>query len=150
MNPVYFILGTPGSGRRGIVRDLIENGLGAEDQALVLLAEGEGVIIRVGDKTSIFNSALTYFLTRQAIALAKDDKSFCYQRALMPGGTCEATAFAALGYEATGLCLALDNYHNMVDIDGVRAGKRKARLAPEAISLADFHGPGALGETFIA
>lgn len=38
---VYFILGTPGSGRRGIVRDLIENGLGAEDRALVLVAESE-------------------------------------------------------------------------------------------------------------
>ena len=34
---VYFILGTPGSGRRGIVRDLIENGLGTEDRALVLV-----------------------------------------------------------------------------------------------------------------
>lgn len=41
MNSVYFILGTPGSGRRRIVRDLIENGLGADDQALVLLAESE-------------------------------------------------------------------------------------------------------------
>ncbi|MDI1249238.1 MAG: hypothetical protein PSV13_10285 [Lacunisphaera sp.] len=41
MNPVYFILGTPGSGRRAIVRDLIENGLAPEDKALVLLAETE-------------------------------------------------------------------------------------------------------------
>lgn len=41
MNPVYFILGTPGSGRRAIVRDLIENGLAAEEKAVVLLAEGE-------------------------------------------------------------------------------------------------------------
>lgn len=38
---VYFVIGTPGSGRRAIVRDLIENGLAAEDRALVLLAEGE-------------------------------------------------------------------------------------------------------------
>ena len=41
MNPVFFILGTPGSGRRAIVRDLIENGLAAEDKALVLLAGSE-------------------------------------------------------------------------------------------------------------
>jgi hypothetical protein len=41
MNPVYFILGTPGSGRRAIVRDLIENGLAAEEQAVVLLADSE-------------------------------------------------------------------------------------------------------------
>ena len=38
---VYFILGTPGSGRRSLVRDLIENGLGTEDRALVLVAESE-------------------------------------------------------------------------------------------------------------
>ena len=38
---VYFIIGTPGSGRRSIVRDLIENGLGETDQAVVLLAETE-------------------------------------------------------------------------------------------------------------
>ncbi|HEY0864347.1 MAG TPA: hypothetical protein VGD97_09605 [Lacunisphaera sp.] len=38
-SPVYFILGTPGSGRRAIVRDLIENGM--EGKSLVLLAESE-------------------------------------------------------------------------------------------------------------
>ncbi len=38
---VYFIIGTPGSGRRSIVRDLIENGLGETDLAIVLLAESE-------------------------------------------------------------------------------------------------------------
>lgn len=38
---VYFILGTPGSGRRAIVRDLIENGLTTDEKAVVLLAEGE-------------------------------------------------------------------------------------------------------------
>ena len=38
---VYFILGTPGSGRRRIVRDLIENGRDEADRAVVLLADGE-------------------------------------------------------------------------------------------------------------
>jgi len=41
MSSVYFILGSPGSGRRGIVRDLIENGLGADEKAAVLLSESE-------------------------------------------------------------------------------------------------------------
>ena len=41
MNPVYFIIGTPGSGRRAIVRDLVENGFTAEENVVVLLAEGE-------------------------------------------------------------------------------------------------------------
>jgi hypothetical protein len=40
-NPVYFVIGTPGSGRRGVVRDLVENGLGPDDRAVVLLAAGE-------------------------------------------------------------------------------------------------------------
>ncbi|WP_438481188.1 hypothetical protein [Oleiharenicola lentus] len=38
---VYFIVGTPASGRRGIVRDLIQNGLAEEQKVLVLLAENE-------------------------------------------------------------------------------------------------------------
>ena len=41
MTSVYFIIGTPGSGRRGIVRDLIENGLGEQDKAVVLVANSE-------------------------------------------------------------------------------------------------------------
>jgi hypothetical protein len=39
---VYFILGTPGSGRRAIVRDLIENGVAPEDKTVVLVAETDG------------------------------------------------------------------------------------------------------------
>jgi hypothetical protein len=38
---VYFLLGTPGSGRRAIVRDLVENGLAADEKAIVLLSESE-------------------------------------------------------------------------------------------------------------
>ncbi len=38
---VYFILGTPGSGRREIVRELLEFGLEPGEPALVLLAESE-------------------------------------------------------------------------------------------------------------
>ncbi len=96
---------------------------------------GGGPIVRVGDASSVFSSELTNRVSETARSA-----EIPHQRKLMAGGSCEATAFAALGYEATGLCLALDNYHNMVDIDGVRSGKRKARLAPEEISLGDFHG----------
>jgi len=96
---------------------------------------GGGPILRVGDASRIFSSELT---NRVAEIVRGED--IPHQRKLMVGGSCEATAFVALGYEATGMCVALDNYHNMVDIDGVRAGKRRARLGPEAIALADFHG----------
>jgi hypothetical protein len=40
-SPVYFIIGTPGSGRRAVVRDLIENGLETDARAVVLLAASE-------------------------------------------------------------------------------------------------------------
>jgi len=38
---VYFLIGSPGSGRRAVVRDLIENGLGADDPVVIFLAAGE-------------------------------------------------------------------------------------------------------------
>jgi hypothetical protein len=38
---VYFVLGTPGSGRREIVLDLVENGLGPEAKVVVLMATHE-------------------------------------------------------------------------------------------------------------
>jgi len=41
MNPVYFIIGSPGSGRRAIVRDLVENGFTAEQKVVVLCSESE-------------------------------------------------------------------------------------------------------------
>lgn len=41
MTQVYFILGTPGSGRRHLVRDLIQNGLDENQRTVVLLAASE-------------------------------------------------------------------------------------------------------------
>ena len=58
----------------------------------------------------------------------------------MPGGTCESTAFCEYGYLSTCLCLALGNYHNMQDIDGVLQKNKPARVAPEVIAVSDFHG----------
>jgi endoglucanase len=92
--------------------------------------QGKGAIIRIGDRTSIFNSALTYFLQTQAAELAKRDKSFRCQRALMPGGTCEATVYDVYGFTAASICVALGNYHNMDTARG--------RIAAEYIDLSDW------------
>jgi len=92
--------------------------------------QGEGAIIRVGDKTSIFNSQLTYFLTEQAEALGKKDKAFKHQRALMPGGTCEATVYDVYGFTAASICVALGNYHNM--------DREKKKIGPEYIDTNDW------------
>lgn len=94
--------------------------------------QGKGPIVRVGDKTSVFNSALTFFITSQAAEMAKADKRFVYQRALMPGGTCEATVYDAYGFTAASVCVALGNYHNM-DV-----GRKK--IGPEYIDVGDWRG----------
>lgn len=96
---------------------------------------GAGPVVRVGDAASVFDRDLT----NRVAGIARDSR-LVHQRKLMAGGSCEATAFCAYGYAATGLCLALANHHNMVDLAGVTAGTARPRLAPEAVSLADFDG----------
>lgn len=96
---------------------------------------GAGPVVRVGDRVSVFSPGLTGRLS--AIA---DDLDRPTQRKLMDGGACEATAFAANGYEATCLCLPLGNYHNQGDLDAVERGEGVARPAPEVIALDDHEG----------
>lgn len=93
---------------------------------------GDGPILRVGDKASSFTHPATAFCRKVATDLAAADPAFKFQRKLMDGGTCESSAYCTLGYEATGLCVALGNYHN------VDAAKKK--LGPEYIDLSDFAG----------
>jgi len=97
---------------------------------------GGGPILRVGDKTSVFGPDIT----NAASEIMNAQKKFTWQRKLMPGGTCESTAFCEYGYLSTCLCLALGNYHNMKDIDGVLQKNKPAKVAPEVISVNDFHG----------
>lgn len=106
---------------------VLENSRSFDDSPI-----GGGPIVRVGDKTSTFDPDLTYRLGRIAAQLAERDKDFRWQRKLMPGGTCEASAFGAFGFAAACLCLPLGNYHNM--------NERTGRIDSEMISPADFDG----------
>lgn len=101
---------------------------------------GNGPVVRVGDASTVFDRELTNQLTRLVRSHAEANEGFRWQRKLMDGGSCEATAFGAFGYQASSLSLPLGNYHNMVDIDGVLAGGRPARLDAEYVSLDDYHG----------
>jgi putative aminopeptidase FrvX len=92
--------------------------------------QGAGTIIRVGDRSSVFNSDLTYFITAQAAKLAEKEKDFKYQRALMPGGTCEATVYDIYGFIAASICVPLGNYHNM-DV-------AKKKIGPEFVDVNDW------------
>ncbi|MFM7050559.1 MAG: hypothetical protein ACKOYN_00290 [Planctomycetota bacterium] len=100
---------------------------------------GAGPIVRVGDRISVFTPELTNRVGDIAAAHAKAREGFRSQRKLMPGGACEATAFASFGLSSTCVCLPLGNYHNMERIDEVGAGKAKARVGREFISTDDFH-----------
>jgi len=99
-------------------------------KAVTGVAHGAGPVLRVGDKASIFTPAATAYCQAVAEELAAHDKSFRFQRKLMDGGTCEATAYCHCGHDATGLCLPLGNYHNM--------DEKRRRIGPEFIDLRDF------------
>lgn len=92
----------------------------------------DGPIVRVGDRSAIFDPALTAELCSAAARLEKNSGGkFSWQRKLMDGGTCEATAFLKAGYQSSGLCIALGNYHN--------SGPRE-RVQPENVDVDDLVG----------
>jgi endoglucanase len=92
---------------------------------------GRGVILRVGDRTSIFDSEATRFLGEVAAGLRAKDRAFQVQRALMFGGTCEATAYQEFGFQTAAVCVALGNYHNC---------HPAGRIAAEYVNLSDACG----------
>ena len=105
--------------------------------------QGDGPIIRVGDRTTIFSPSLTRFIHQTAAGLADDEPGLHYQRQLMDGGTCDTTAFGALGFDSGAVCLALGNYHNMREHStGTAAGIAPAskHIASETIDRRDFVG----------
>jgi endoglucanase len=90
---------------------------------------GGGAIVRVGDKASFFDQDLLEMMWR-ATAAARETGHLNVRRALMDLGTCEATAFAAKGYRAAGVCVPVGNYHNM-DFD-------LGEIGPEHVSVHDL------------
>ncbi|MGH9197342.1 MAG: hypothetical protein ACRD1T_16575, partial [Acidimicrobiia bacterium] len=102
-------------------------------RALPQTPQGGGVIVRVGDLSSIFDPDLSEALRAAAVRLSETDDSFKYMRALMDGGTCEATPFCDEGYRASGLAIPLGNYHNQaVERDG------KPTIGAENVHVGDF------------
>ena len=97
---------------------------------------GAGPIIRIGDRSTVFDREMS-----NRISQAVDAAGIPHQRKLMDGGGCEATAFGAYGYRATGLCLALGNWHNRGNLAAVERGDATAAVPMlEEISIDDFHG----------
>ncbi len=92
---------------------------------------GGGPVVRVGDRSTVFDPELTHALQEAGARLKSRTPEFTVQRALMDGGSCESTAYNAWGVPAGGACLALGNYHNQ-GADG--------RIAPEYVDWNDLEG----------
>lgn len=88
---------------------------------------GRGPVLRLGDYESLFDTSLSQALLKEARKLQKN-KHFQFQRRIMDGGTCEATALNVLGFRASGISVPLGNYHNQ---------RPDGKPGPEIISLSD-------------
>ena len=102
-------------------------------KALPHAPQGGGVIVRVGDRESVFNPEVTHALQAAAVHVARRDPDFRFQRRLMDGGACEATPFYVAGYRASGVAIPLGNYHNQSISDNGTAG-----VGAEHVCIRDF------------
>jgi putative aminopeptidase FrvX len=75
---------------------------------------GKGPVIRVGDRSSVFDDAIT----AELIAAGTKAK-IPHQRCLLDGGSCEATAMNLYGIPAAGISVLLGNYHNVTAESGI-------------------------------
>jgi putative aminopeptidase FrvX len=76
---------------------------------------GDGPVMRVGDRVSVFDAGLCSALGDVATELANRVPGFKWQRKLMDGGACEATALCSAGFRSACLAMPLRNYHNVPD-----------------------------------
>ncbi len=92
---------------------------------------GDGPIVRVGDRLSIFDSRVTHWLETNFRDLRTREPRTTWQRLLMGGGACEGTVFHRAGFPTGALCIGMNAYHNMGPGDALRR---------ESISLRDWQG----------
>lgn len=99
-------------------------------RTMVGARSGHGLVVRTGDVRRTFDwSAESLLAAAQTSLPVGAGERARFQRQLMSGGVCEASAFQAQGYLVTGLAVPIVNYHNQ--------GPRST-LTPESVSLNDF------------
>jgi endoglucanase len=100
-------------------RLLVEDGLIARDATVVSVEAsralpnapaGGGAVIRAGDLHNTFSNDAERYLRVAAEQLAA--RGIVTQRALLTGGTCEASTFVTSGFSTTAMALPNTNYHN--------------------------------------
>jgi endoglucanase len=80
---------------------------------------GRGIVVRAGDLHNTFSNEAERYLRVARERLA--ERGVPSQRALLVGGTCEASSFVRLGWTATGIALPNINYHNAAPDGGFAA-----------------------------
>ncbi|MEK7690832.1 MAG: hypothetical protein AAB425_07415 [Bdellovibrionota bacterium] len=69
---------------------------------------GKGPIVRLGDRMNPFSPGYVHLLTETAKKILPER----FQRRIMDGGSCEASAALMHGFQAIGISVPLGNYHN--------------------------------------
>lgn len=93
--------------------------------------QGKGVVVRIGDRRSIFHSAVTSFIIQTAEGLSSRENDFLFQKRVLDGGTCESSLFGSFGYPSSGMAVPLGCYHNTGE---------NSPVEPEYIHLDDWRG----------
>ena len=96
-------------------------------RALPHARAGAGIVVRAGDLYNTFSNHAERFLRVAAERLERD--GIATQRALLTGGTCEASTFVVHGWATTAIALPNVNYHDLGP-DG--------RFATEIVRLSDL------------
>lgn len=102
-------------------------------RALPNAPAGGGPVVRAGDLHNTFTNDAERYLRVAAERLAA--AGVATQRALLTGGTCEASTFVVHGWSTTAMALPNVNYHNRGPDE---------RAAPEIVRLDDLRGGVAL------
>lgn len=97
---------------------------------------GDGPVVRVGDRLSVFDGEAVDILMRTA-----SEQGIRVQRCLLDRGACEATALQALGIRSAGISVPLGNYHNTSDDNSI---------APEYVMMDDLTGMISLLKALVA
>ena len=96
---------------------------------------GQGPVVRLGDRRTLFDSGATQLLTELAEKILPKK----FQRRVMDGGTCEGTAATAFGFPTLALTVPLGNYHNQ-GFEGGPDCRAPQGPAPEFVHLDDVEG----------
>jgi endoglucanase len=97
---------------------------------------GKGPVVRLGDRMTVFDPGALRVFTDLAESVLPGK----YQRRIMDGGSCEASAATAYGFPCVGISVPLGNYHNQNFEGGPDSSSHPNGPAPEFVHSHDIEG----------